>query len=301
MNQGYAYRERIGARAAGTTLLEYLEHRYSHTSRIEWARRILTGRVTLDGRPAEAGSPLRAGQRLVWNRPGWIEPEAPVGFALLHVDEDLIAVAKPSGLPTLPGGGFLENTLLARVRAFDPVATPLHRLGRFTSGLLLFGRSPRARRILCRDFRQGRIVKRYRALACGIPLQQEFDVRIPIGRVPYPPLGDLYAADDSGKPSRSRVRFLEASGADSLLEITIETGRPHQIRIHLAAAGHPLVGDPLYGSGGRPLRGTAALPGDPGYALHAHRLELSHPVSGERLVLQCIPPPPLRLRYEATP
>jgi 23S rRNA pseudouridine1911/1915/1917 synthase len=82
--------------------------------------------------------------------------------------------------------------------------------------------------------------------------------------------------------------------ASALVEVAIETGRPHQIRIHLAFAGHPLVGDPLFGAGGLPLPGTRALPGDPGYLLHAQRLELDHPVSGARLVIECPPPPALR-------
>ena len=85
------------------------------------------------------------------------------------------------------------------------------------------------------------------------------------------------------------------SEGTALLEVEIFTGRPHQIRIHLAYAGHPLVGDPLYGPGGTPLPGTAALPGDPGYLLHAHRLELRHPGHGTWLTLTCQPPPVLRL------
>jgi 23S rRNA pseudouridine1911/1915/1917 synthase len=85
----------------------------------------------------------------------------------------------------------------------------------------------------------------------------------------------------------------------ALVEVAIETGRPHQVRVHLANAGHPLVGDPLYGAGGLPLPGTRALPGDPGYLLHALRLELDHPESGARLVIECAPPPVLRMR--ATP
>jgi 23S rRNA pseudouridine1911/1915/1917 synthase len=78
------------------------------------------------------------------------------------------------------------------------------------------------------------------------------------------------------------------------VDVEILTGRPHQIRIHLAWAGHPLVGDPLYGPGGTPLEGTQSLPGDPGYLLHAHRLELAHPRTGRPVFLECQPPPALR-------
>ncbi len=79
------------------------------------------------------------------------------------------------------------------------------------------------------------------------------------------------------------------------MDVEIATGRPHQIRIHMAWAGHPLAGDPLYGPGGLPLPETQALPGDPGYLLHAHRLELEHPRTGARLRLECQPPPMLRI------
>jgi 23S rRNA pseudouridine1911/1915/1917 synthase len=86
------------------------------------------------------------------------------------------------------------------------------------------------------------------------------------------------------------VTVLERRRDATLVEVEIRTGRPHQIRIHLAWAGHPLVGDPLYGPGGVPLPDTCALPGDPGYLLHAQRLELVHPRTGERLALTCQPP-----------
>jgi 23S rRNA pseudouridine1911/1915/1917 synthase len=114
--------------------------------------------------------------------------------------------------------------------------------------------------------------------------------------VPYGPLGGLHAATPTGKASLSRVTVLERREATTLLDVEILTGRPHQIRIHLAYAGHPLWGDPLYGPGGTPLPGSSAVPGDLGYLLHAHRLELDHPRSGERLHLECQPPPTLRER-----
>jgi len=97
-----------------------------------------------------------------------------------------------------------------------------------------------------------------------------------------------------GKSARSRVRLLERRPDASLVEVTIETGRPHQIRIHLAAAGHPLVGDPLYADGGQVAASGAALPGDTGYWLHAERLALSHPATGRPCVIWCSPPPVLR-------
>jgi 23S rRNA pseudouridine1911/1915/1917 synthase len=110
----------------------------------------------------------------------------------------------------------------------------------------------------------------------------------------HPALGMVHAAHPGGKPSLSRVRVLERRGEESLVEVTIETGRPHQIRIHMAACGHPLVGDPLYAPGGGFL--GDALPGDVGYHLHALRLALPHPRTGAPLEVTCPPPALLRLR-----
>lgn len=297
-NRGHLYGEQVGADGAGRTVLDHLGTRWGRVGEGEWRARIEAGAVCVDGVPAAASQRLRAGQRLTWARPPWDEPDVPLATAVLLRDADLLAVAKPRGLPTLPGGGlFLESTLLALVRAVDPEATPVHRLGRDTSGVVLFARNPAARAALNRDLRERRVRKVYRALCTGHPERDGFDIDAPIGEVPYPPTGTLHAAHPDGRPSRSRVRVLERRGGaapTSLVEVEIETGRPHQIRIHMAFAGHPLAGDPLYGPGGRPAEGCLAVPGDPGYALHAHRLELAHPRTGAPVAVECAPPPLLR-------
>lgn len=293
-NRGYDYRERLGPEADGVSLLDYLARRYRHSSAAEWSARIDAGRVLIDSRPARVDSVLRRGQSLVWRRPPWQEPDAPATFAILHEDEDLLAVAKPAGLPTLPGGGFLSATLLHQVRKLAPDASPLHRLGRWTSGVVLFARTLRARRELSRQWAAQEIGKRYRALARGEPSKPEFSVTTPIGPVPHPLLGSLHAASPDGKPSRSRVTVIERREGTFLCDVEISTGRPHQIRIHLAAAGHPLAGDPLYSVGGLPAPESTALPGDPGYLLHAAELFVPHPRTGRELKIECAPPPTLR-------
>jgi 23S rRNA pseudouridine1911/1915/1917 synthase len=295
LNGGFRHSEQIAAVEAGRTVLAHLAGRYPRASEAEWQERLGEGQVRLEDRPATGQEILRAGQRLTWDRPPWAEPEVPLATAILYEDGDLLAVAKPSGLPTLPGGGeFLEHTLLALVRSRHPEASPMHRLGRGTSGLVLFAPTTWAAKPLQAAFREPGARKVYRTLCVGHPDEDAFEITAPIGEIPYAPLGALHAASAGGRPSLSRVTVLERREGATLVDVEILTGRPHQIRIHLAFTGHPLVGDPLYGPGGIPRPGTTALPGDLGYLLHAHRLELAQPRTGAWLTLTCQPPPRLR-------
>jgi 23S rRNA pseudouridine1911/1915/1917 synthase len=293
-NDGFDYTMRIGVEAEGEALLGYLARRFDHSPRAEWEGRIAAGLVLLDFAPATSDSVLRRGQVLVWRRPPWEEPSAPLAFDVLAEDDDVVAVAKPAGLPTLPGAGFLETTLLHLVRLHAPGAAPVHRLGRWTSGVVLFGRTPGARAELSRQWAAGGIDKRYRALAAGDPGQDAFTITQPIGPVPHPLLGSVHAASATGKPAISRIEVLERRAGVFLCDVEIATGRPHQIRIHVAAAGHPLVGDPLYPAGGVPEACATAVPGDPGYHLHAAEIRFRHPRDGAHVAISCEPPPLLR-------
>jgi len=299
VNAGFDYREQVGPQASGRTVIDHLAARHRHSTIDTWRRRIDAGEVLVGGERATATDILRPGAWLLWRRPPWEEPPVPLVFAVLYRDGDLLAVAKPRGLPSVPSGGFLEHTLLHVVRRHHPEATPMHRLGRGTSGLVLFALTPAARRIVSSAWRDGTVAKTYRALISGVPDRPAFTVDAPIGRIDHPRLGRIWAAappsDGRGaeKQSLSHVRVLEARDSAALVEVTIPTGRPHQIRIHMAVAGHPLVGDPVYAAGGA-LRADAGLPGDPGYRLHAHRLSLAHPVTGARMDLECAPPRILR-------
>jgi 23S rRNA pseudouridine1911/1915/1917 synthase len=296
LNQGFEYQRRLGADAAGLQVIEYLALFYTSFTREEWLARIHGGRVLLDGIQVRENQILRPGQLLSWLRPPWIEPEVPRSFAILYRDEYLLAVAKPSGLPTLPGGGgFMENTLLTLVRKHFPGASPLHRLGRGTSGIVLFALTQNATAKILQEWRSGEILKVYRALVAGCPHDDDFAIDVSIGPIPHPILKTIHAASSSGKSAHSHVKVLERRDSSSLVEVQITTGRPHQIRIHLAAMGYPLVGDPLYMVGGAPAEDSRALPSDLGYYLHNGLLGFHHPASGMWIEIDCYPPPPLRI------
>jgi 23S rRNA pseudouridine1911/1915/1917 synthase len=288
-NSGYEYSERIDIRGRGLTVLTYLVRKYRHSPETVWRDRLDRGEIFLDGSQVQRDTVPRPGQRLLWRRPPWDEPDVPLTYSVLYEDDDLLAVAKPSGLPTMPGGGFLDHTLLTLVRKSRPEASPVHRLGRGTSGAVLFACTPRARSTLSAALRENEITKIYRALAAGVPSAENFSIDAPIGPIPHPKLGTVHSACAGGKHALSRVSVLDERGDTSLLEVGIETGRPHQIRIHLAFAGHPLVGDPLYAAGGA-IRDPEALPGDCGYLLHAEHLYFRHPATKSDFKIWCSPP-----------
>jgi 23S rRNA pseudouridine1911/1915/1917 synthase len=289
-NSGYSYRQQIGVDAEGMTALAYVVARRGHSTREEWCTRFERGELELDGARARGDVALRPGQTLVWHRPPWNEPDVPRYYDLLHEDAALVAVVKPAGLPTMPSGGFLDNTLLTLVHERYPEARPLHRLGRHTSGIVLFARTHAAASFVARAWRDHAVGKRYRALVSGVPDWETLAIDAAIGPVVHPVLGTVHAASEAGKHAHSVARVLERRDDVTLLDVVITTGRPHQIRIHLAYAGYPLEGDPLYAAGGVPRTEQPGLPGDDGYQLHAARLRFVHPLSLQDVELRALPP-----------
>jgi len=311
LNQGHIYRDRIQDQPqASAAIAAFYAARYVHSDLGRWRERLAAGEIWCNGQQLWADGPLQAGDRLAWHRPPWQEAAVPVLPGPLFDDGDLVVINKPSGLPVLPAGGFLEHTLLLQLQQRhhnDPqgIPRPVHRLGRFTSGLLVCARQPQSRAWLSAQLRESTTRgveagsrccrKLYRALvACpvpGSPLAEAeatllrgdtLALTTAIGRRPHPRLGQLWCAaapgDSGGLEACSWVRLLERRAQGWLVEVTIASGRPHQIRIHMAAAGAPLLGDPLYGVGGGGHPG--ALPGDGGYQLEAFRLELERPGGG---------------------
>ncbi len=200
---------------------------------------------------------------------------------VLLADPWLLAVHKPAGLLSQPGlGPQLRDAVTTRLEPHWGPVQLVHRLDRDTSGLLLLAREPEAHRRLSRAFAERLVAKTYRAAVLGVPAAAG-EIDQPIARASTRP--PRYAVHPAGRPSRTHWRLLEDHGAWSLLELVPHTGRSHQLRVHLALLGHPILGDPLYGC-------PRALALAPALRLHALRLGFPHPQHGRWLELAVAPP-----------
>lgn len=246
------------------------------------------GGVTLDGRTLGKSDKLTAGGWLdvFWEEraEAQIVPVAVPDLGIVHDDDDIVVVDKPAGVAAHPSLGWEGPTVLGALAAAGyRIATTgaperqgvVHRLDVGTSGLMVVAKSERAYTALKRAFKEREVEKIYHAVVQGHPDPLSGTIDAPIGR--HPSHSWKFAVTPTGKDSVTHYETLEAFPGASLLEIHLETGRTHQIRVHMAAHRHPCAGDPLYGADPT----LSARLGLTRQWLHAHRLAFAHPVTGE--------------------
>jgi 23S rRNA pseudouridine1911/1915/1917 synthase len=268
---------------------------------------IADGRVLVDGSPVLVGrAVLREGAILTISMPAardvGVQAEPGVRFEVVFADDVVAVVDKPAGLVVHPGAGHDEGTLVGGLLARFPdlahlvaagVCPPdrpgiVHRLDKGTSGLLAVARTEEAFRALVDQLATRTMERRYLALVEGDVVEDRGEVEAPIGRSTRTPT--KMAVTASGKPARTSYTVLERRGGErptTLLELALQSGRTHQIRVHMAAVGHPVVGDARYGAPDKRL-------GSGRFFLHAFKLAFAHPTTGART--ECISPLPDDLR-----
>lgn len=282
----------MGENCAGLRLDQALARLLPEYSRSRLTRWIRDGAVRVNGTPRAAKDRVWGGETVeVALQPDpWETAYAPEGrpLAIVYEDEEIIVIDKPAGLVVHPGsgnwGGTLLNALLHHAPALAglPRAGIVHRLDKETSGLLVVAKTLAAHAHLQRALAERRIRREYLALALGT-LPGSRMIEAPIGR--HPVHRTRMAVVEPGKPALTHVRALERLPGCTLILCRLETGRTHQIRVHLHSIGHPLVGDPVYR--GTPKGPAAALlAAFPRQALHAARLVVPHPAGGRELELE---------------
>jgi len=285
---------RIPADCAGMRLDQALAALLPTYSRSRLQRWLKSGQLRVDGRIGRPRDPVAGGETVS----GEPTPEPETGAVaqdipldIRYLDDDLLVLDKPAGLVAHPAAGNRDGTLVNALlhRLPELVALPraglVHRLDKDTTGLLVVARSLRAHAALVEQLQARRIEREYLAVVDGLPVAGG-TVDAPIGR--HPVDRQRMAVVAGGKPAVTHYRVVRRFRAHALLRVKLETGRTHQIRVHMAHVRLPLVGDPVYGGRSRvppnaSLRCIEAIRGFGRQALHAERLALTHPVTGERM------------------
>jgi 23S rRNA pseudouridine1911/1915/1917 synthase len=283
----------------GQRLDRWLAARVRDCSRSYLQKLIRSGRVLLDGAAAKAAKAIRGGELLEISFPeAEAEPAAEpedIPLAVVHEDEHLLVVDKPAGMPTHPSCGHARGTLAnalafhcERLSSLNGPVRPgiVHRLDMDTSGLLVVAKTDAAHRELARQFAEREVRKRYLALVHGAPREPRGEIDKHLGRHPRKRKKQA-VLHSGGRQATTVYRSLERLGAFSLLELAPRTGRTHQIRVHLASCGWPILCDGLYG---REQVFPPQVPVLRRQALHAAKLSFAHPAAGGEISFETSPP-----------
>jgi 23S rRNA pseudouridine1911/1915/1917 synthase len=289
----------------GWRLDHFLKQRIRRLSRTK-IRTIIESQVWLsNGRQPRPAMPVRTGDTIHINRPAPIEPDVPREFPILASDPYFMAIDKPAGLPMHTTAKFWKNTLVAILRERFPEEglQICHRIDRETSGVLLIARTRESASFLKRAFASRAVKKTYLALVHGIPAPSSGVIDAPM-RLVESRSHLMMGVEADGLPAVTRYCVQQTFGRHALVEAAPETGRQHQIRVHLAHLGHPIVGDKLYGASEQAFMDYCdsgmtpelldLFDGLPRHALHAARLIFPHPETKEMITVESPLPGDLR-------
>lgn len=294
----------------GKRLDQVLAELFPDYSRSRIKNWILAGEVSIDGVvESKPRHKLLGGETLLVDAelPDEVQHEAEaIALNILYEDDDILAINKPAGLVVHPGAGNQAGTMLNALLHHVPdiIEVPragiIHRLDKDTSGVMVVAKTIPAQTALVSAMQQRLITREYEAVCHGT-LTGGGTVDAPIGR--HQTQRTLMAIDEAGKPAVTHYRVMERFRAHTRLRLRLETGRTHQIRVHMQSLHHPLVGDPVYGGRPRPPRGASeqfrqVLQSFQRQALHAALLKLEHPISGEPMEWQAPIPEDMRLLVE---
>jgi 23S rRNA pseudouridine1911/1915/1917 synthase len=295
----------IAEEDGGSRLDAFLAAHVADMSRSTFQRLIDEGCVTVNGAQARASQKLKAGEIIAYSVPAakpahTAAEELPLD--IIYEDDDLIVINKPKGMVVHPApgseSGTLVNALLAHCKGLSAIGGEerpgiVHRLDKDTSGLIVVAKNDVTHRKLQSQIQARTAMRKYLALVWGDPRFQQAEVDAPIGRHPTDrkKMAVIESADYRSREAVTDLRVLERFGPFTLLEASLRTGRTHQIRVHTAFAGHPVVGDPVYSNDRRLHVGHTSFVLEVnhlidelgGQALHAYYLSFDHPKTGERL------------------
>lgn len=287
-------KSKVPAAFSGQSLLAYLATRFSYLPESSWLQLINEGRILCNGTSCHGMSLVGQGDSIQCDLPDFAPPAVNLDYSIVYQDEWLLAINKPAGLRVHSRGKFVTANLIYHLRHVHqptfPESNLVHRLDADTSGLVLLARDKVVLADLVRQFAEGQVEKHYLAVVEGRPVPAEGSINLPIGQVKAARV-PRYAVDRlKGKTALTHYKTLrQLSAAYSLVELRPETGRTHQLRVHLAAIGHPIAGDALYTMNDDEYLAYRRNPSPQTslqrQALHSHRLQFLHPVHQVRCTL----------------
>lgn len=266
----------------------YLATRFTYLTQNAWSELVQEGRISCNGARCETATVVRPGDSVSCRLPDFEQPVVNFDYDIIYEDEWLLAINKPAGLRVHSSGKFINANLVYHLRHARPSPYPeinlINRLDADTSGLVLLARNREVLTRMMRNFAEGEVEKEYLAVVSGRPSPAEGTIDLPIGKIAEARVPRFAIDRDAGKPAVTRYRTVRhLNDHFTLLELRPETGRTHQLRVHLAAIGHPLAGDALYTMNDHDyLDWRINKPASPialrRQALHSHRLHFCHPV-----------------------